>query len=144
MSNKVGHHEWLETVNHDAGFTLVELVVTILVLSIFVISLSSLFYSTQIIAVQNQHLDLAIEAARTEIEELRNNGYDSLTPGSNIVFTSSLPAQLPPNKVGSVVVSQPATGLIRVDVSIKYTDYGKSENVELSSDIGVIGIGQVQ
>src|ERR1035437_2494606 len=127
---------------NQAGFTLVELLVTIIVLGIVISSLGGLYYLMQITEVKSQHLDLAVRSARTEIEDLRNNGYDSLTPGNNITFTPSLSSGLPPNKIGTVVVSEPTSGLIRVDVTAAYTDYGKSQTVTLSSDIGIIGLGQ--
>lgn len=126
------------------GFTLVELVVTVVVLGIVITSLGGLYYSMQVMAVQSQHYDLAVRAARTEIEDLRNSGYDALTPGSTINFTSSLPSQLPSGKSGTATVSEPASGLRRVDVTITYTDYGKAQNITLSSDIGIIGIRQGQ
>lgn len=128
----------------EGGFTLAELLITILVLGIVISSLGGLYYIMEIVEVQSQHLDLAIRSARSEIEDLRNDGYDSLTPGQNINFTSSLPSTLPPGATGTVVVSQPFTGLMRVDVTIAYTDYGKPETVTLSSDIGEIGIAQGQ
>lgn len=128
----------------ENGFTLVELLVTLVVLGIVIASFGDLFYTMQITEVQSQHLDMAVRAARTEIEDLRNTGYDSLAPGSTINFTASLPSALPPNKSGTVAVSQPFSGLIRVDVTISYTDYGKPQSVTLSSDIGIIGITQGQ
>lgn len=130
--------------NTQVGFTLVELMIAIIVLAIAVTGIGSLYYRMQIAEVQSQHLDLATRAASTEIEVLRNNSYNSLTPGTNIDFTSSLPAALPHDKTGTVAVSQPTDGLRRVDVTVSYTDFGKPETVELSSDIGVIGIGQGQ
>ena len=129
---------------NDSGFTLVELLITIVVLGIVISSLGGLYYLMQITEVQSQHYDLAVRAARTEIEDLRNNGYASLTPGSSINFTSSLPAALPPDKQGTVAISQPLSELRRVDVTITYTDYGKPQTVELSSDIGIVGLGQGQ
>ncbi|HEY4963151.1 MAG TPA: type II secretion system protein [Candidatus Saccharimonadales bacterium] len=126
----------------SAGFTLVELMVTMVVLGIIITSLGGMYYIMQDLAVQSQHLDIATRAARTEIEDLRNSGYDSLTPGTNINFTSSLPSSLPKNATGTVVVTQPLSGLIRVDVTINYTDFNSPQTVELSSDIGIIGIGQ--
>lgn len=126
------------------GFTLIELLVTIVVLGIVIASLGGLYYLMQITQVQSQHYDIAVRAARTEIENLRNNGYATLTPGSTINFTSSLPTALPPSKSGTVTVSEPAADLRRVDVTIAYTDYGKSQTVTLSSEIGVIGLGQGQ
>jgi prepilin-type N-terminal cleavage/methylation domain-containing protein len=131
-----------ESAQNDDGFTLVELLVTIVVLGIVITSLAGLYYLMQITEVQSQHYDIAVRAARTEIEDLRNNGYNSLNPGDTINFTSSLPSTLPHDKAGTVDVSQPLPDLRRVDVTITYTDYGKAQTIELSSEIGIVGLGQ--
>lgn len=128
----------------EGGFTLAELMVTIVVLGLVITGIGGLFYIMQVNEVRSQRLDLAMRAARTQIEKLRNNGYNALTPGTNINFTSSLPAGLPAGKTGTVVVSEPLPDLRRVDVTVQYTDYGKSQTVTLSSNIGIIGIGQGQ
>lgn len=128
----------------DKGFTLVELMVTIIVIGLVITSIAGLYYIMQIMQVRSQHLDLAMRSARAEIESLRNNGYNSLTPGSTIDFSSSLPSGLPSGKTGQVVVSQPLADLRRLDVTVQYSDYGKQQTVTLSSNIGVIGIGQGQ
>lgn len=142
MCGKTPEQKTARSVLNSRGFTLVELMVTVVVLGIVISSLGGLYYVMQIIQVRSQHLDLATRAADTEIEDLRNNGYDSLTVGNNITFTSSLPSQLPKGATGTVVVSQPLSGLKRVDVTVSYTDYGQAENITLSSDIGIVGIGQ--
>lgn len=126
---------------NEAGFTLIELLITIVVLGIVITSLAGLYYLMQETEVRSQHYDIAVRAARTEIEELRNNGYTSLTPGNTINFTSSLPSSLPSNKTGTVVVSQPLADLRKVDVTVTYSDYGLQQTVELYSDIGIVGIG---
>ncbi len=128
----------------DHGFTLVELLVTVVVLGIAIIGIAELFYSMQVAQVQSQHLDLATRAARAEIEDLRNNGYNNLVASGNINFTAKLPSSLPPNRSGTVAVSQPVIGLVQVDVTVSYTDYDKPQTVKLTSDIGVIGIGHGQ
>lgn len=127
---------------NEAGFTLIELMVTIIVLGIVISSLGGLYYLMQETEVRSQQFDLAVRAARSEIEDLRNNGYSSLTPGSTINFTSNLPSQLPSDRQGTVAVSQPTTGLRRIDVTITYTSYTLPQTVELSSDIGIVGLGQ--
>lgn len=126
----------------SGGFTLVEMLITVVILGIAITTIAALYYSMQKVQNSSRNLDLATRAAQTEIEVLRNNSYNSLTPGQNIDFTSSLPAQLPGNKTGTVVVSQPTDGLRRVDVSVTYNNNGTSKTVELSSTIGVIGIGK--
>lgn len=128
----------------DKGFTLVELMVTIVVFGLVITGIAGMYYIMQVMQVRSQHLDLAMRDARAEIEGLRNNGYNSLTPGSTINFTSSLSAELPKDKSGTVVISQPLPELRRLDVTIQYSDYGKQQKVTLSSNIGVIGIGQGQ
>ena len=128
----------------EQGFTLVELMVTIIVLGIVIAGIGGLYYIMQVAEVRSQRLDLALRAARTEIESLRNNGYNALTPGGSINFTSSLPTALPAGRTGTVVVSQPLPDLRRVDVTVSYTDYGKAQSVTLSSNIGIIGIGRGQ
>jgi len=126
------------------GFTLIELLVTVMILGIVIVSLAGMFYITQIAEIKSQHYDLAVRAARTEIEDLRNAGYDSLSPGSTINFSSSLPSVLPSGAEGTVAVSEPMSGLRRVDVTITYSEFDTTQTITLSSDIGIIGIGQAQ
>lgn len=126
----------------NTGFTIIELVVTIIVLSILIISITSLLINIE----KSQHSSLLLESAsrsgEQEIESLRNNNYTSLTPGSSIDFTNELPAVLPSPKSGIASISQPVDGLRRVDVTITYTDGTRTKTVALSSLIGQIGIGQ--
>jgi prepilin-type N-terminal cleavage/methylation domain-containing protein len=124
------------------GFTLIELLITIMVLGIIMVSLAGLYSVMQNASTKSQHYDLAVRAARTEIEDLRNTGYDTLAPGSTINFTSSLPSGLPANKSGTVAVSRPMPGLRRVNVTVTYSDFGQQQTITLSSDIGIIGITQ--
>ncbi len=123
----------------EAGFTIVELVVTITLITIVAGSITQLFVSIQRVQLQTSYLDTASHAAQTEIESLRNSSYNNLTPGTNIDFSSSLPSNLP-DKTGTVVVTQPSDGLRRVDVTVTYRYINVTRSVELSSLIGVIGI----
>lgn len=126
------------------GFTLIELLITIVVLGIAITGISSLYTYMQVTQVESQHMDLAVRAGRTEIEVLRNNSFNSLTPNSSIDFTSKLPAALPPTKKAVANITEPVSGLRQIDISITYTDYGKPQTIDLTSDIGVIGIGDGQ
>jgi prepilin-type N-terminal cleavage/methylation domain-containing protein len=127
--------------NQQAGFTIVELLVTIAIVGIVTASLSSIFISIRHIQQQTGYVDTATRAAQREIETLRNDNYASLTPGQSINFTSQLPSSLP-HASGNVQVSQPATDLRRVDVTVSYTSDGSQRSIVLSSLIGVIGITQ--
>jgi prepilin-type N-terminal cleavage/methylation domain-containing protein len=127
---------------NEKGYTLVELITTILVFGIVAGSVVNLFVSINQNQVRTNYLESATRAAQREVEVLRNSNYGSLTPGVDIDFTDQLPPILPPDKDGNVVVSEPEPGLRRVDVTVTYTHQGKQQAVELSSLIGVIGITQ--
>ena len=124
------------------GFTLVELLVSIMVLGVVSSGITSLFMTIQRVQVQTAYLESATRAAQREVESLRNNNYNNLTPGQTINFTSSLPTSLPSNRSGTVAVTEPVSGLRRVDVMVTYGSGSSQRKVELSSLIGVIGIAQ--
>jgi len=125
-----------------SGFTIVELIISIIVLGIVIASLSSLFLGIQRTQTQTAYKESATRAAQREIESLRNNHYNSLATGSNISFTNELSPKLPVGSTGNVVVSEPSPGLKRVDVTVTYPDKNLQHKVVLSSLIGVIGITQ--
>ncbi len=128
--------------HNESGLTLVELLVTILVIGVIFAGLSNIFISIQRAQVQTSYLDSATRAAQRQIESLRNSNYNNLTAGQNIDFTSSLPSTLPQGSNGTVVVSEPSPGIKRVDVTVRYNYGGQTRDVQLSSLIGVIGIVQ--
>lgn len=126
----------------ESGFSLVELLAAIIVLGIVAGSITAIFGGIQRVQTATNYHETATRSAQREIEVLRNNNYGSLTPGVNIDFTSSLPSTLPNEKTGTVVVTEPVSGLRRVDVTVSYKHGEKTHNVRLSSMIGEIGISQ--
>ncbi len=126
----------------EVGFTIVELVVTIVVIGIIGGSISMLFISTQRIQARTSRLEAATRAAHRQVEVLRNRNYNMLTPGEPIDFTDELPDSLPAGKTGTVTVSEPVPGLRRVDVTVAYPEGDNTKEIKLSSTIGIIGITQ--
>ena len=125
---------------NSRGFTIVELTVTIIFLGFVVLGVSSLYLSIANIQRQSQYTEIANRAAQAEVESLRNSTYNQLTAGQNIDFSNQLTGL--PSATGTVVVTEPQTGLKRVDVTVSYNAGTQQHNVTLSSLIGVIGITQ--
>lgn len=126
----------------ESGFTIVELLVTIMVLGLTITAISNIFLTIQGLQKRTYYVDAATRAAQRQIETLRNDNYSSLTPGQTINFSNDLPDGLPPGSTGTAVVTQPAPDLRRVDVTVEYKSEGQQKSVTLSSLIGVIGITQ--
>lgn len=132
----------LFSLDDASGFTLVELIITISIIGIASIGIASLFYTTQYTQQQSRYVDAATRAAQRQVEILRNNSYNNLQAGQTINFTADLPANLPSTKSGTAVITEPSDGLKRVDVTVSFTQSGRTQSVKLSSLIGVIGISQ--
>lgn len=132
----------MRTIQTQTGFTIVEVIITIMFLGFIVAGITTVYLSAERIQEQTAWMQSASHAAQTEVESLRNTTYNTLVAGQNIDFSSSLPATLPAPRTGTVVVSEPQAGLKRVDVTVTYKDHGQTHNVELTSLIGVIGITQ--
>ena len=125
-----------------AGFTVVEVMITIVFLGFVVLGITQLYLSIERIQQKTAWLQIASHAAQAEIEALRNNNYNSLSDGQTIDFTPQLPATLPAPRNAQVLVSEPQSGLKKVDVTVTYSDHGTTQNVKATSLIGVIGISQ--
>lgn len=126
----------------QSGFTLIELLVTIVIFGLVTIGIINLYISIEIAQRKSYHLEIATRAGEAQIESLRNSQYGTLTTDSNINFTNQLPADLPEPRNGTVHISEPESGLKKVDVTITYKDGKGSNTVKQSSYIGIIGIGQ--
>jgi prepilin-type N-terminal cleavage/methylation domain-containing protein len=129
-------------VKHQSGFTIVELLVTTVIAGLVITAITSLFITIEASQRSTQLLETANRAAEQQVEALRNNNYNALQPGTNITFTNDLPSNLPAPKSGIAAISEPVTGLRRVDVTISYKDGSSTKQVKLSSLIGQIGISQ--
>jgi len=125
---------------HRDGFTVVELLVTIVVSGVIISAIFALFMTIQGTQRSAILMSSATRAGEAKIESLRNLTYTSLPLGETD-FTSELPSNLRGAK-GTLIVTDKEAGIRRVDITITYKDSSKERRVELSSLIGRLGIGQ--
>jgi type II secretory pathway pseudopilin PulG len=127
--------------NKEAGYTHVELLVSLVIVGVVVSSVTMVFNTIQSTQRRTSYKESATRAAQREMESLRNNNYNSLIAGQTIDFTSQLPTSLK-NRNGSVAVSEPYPGLKRVDITVTYYEGTSQQQVKLSSLVGILGITQ--
>lgn len=127
----------------SAGFTMVEIITSIVIMGIIIPSVSSALTSLAVVDHEARDKTLASFIAQNKIETLRSIGYNGLTPGT-VSFTSNLPNIMGSPKSASYTVSPntPATGVAQVDISISYTEYNHTSNLNYRSYISELGVGQ--
>lgn len=120
---------------------MVEIVVVIVMFSMAIFTMGTFIGTLQATQRNGQYLDIATNAAKDQVEQLRNSNYSLLIPGQVIDFTSSLPNTLPAGKTGTAVISDPSlANLKRVDITINYTVGSDPRTVKLSALLGESGL----
>jgi prepilin-type N-terminal cleavage/methylation domain-containing protein len=125
----------------NKGFTIVELVVTIVIMGIIIPAVAIALTNLTIVDYQARDLALANFIAQNRVETLRSAGYNSLSNGTTS-FTAQLPNTMGSPKSASYTVSTPQAGIKQVDVAISYTEYKKTKNISYRTYISELGVGQ--
>ena len=127
----------------QTGFTITEVLVVVSVFGITMVAMGMMFSSLQGAQRSARYLDIATNAAKDQIELLRNSNYTLLQPGTPAIdFSTSLPNELP-GKTGHAVITDPLLpNLKRVDVTITYKIGNDTRTVKMTSFIGASGLAQ--
>lgn len=127
--------------NRHAGFTVVELVVTIVIAGFIVPAVAIALNNLTVINKQARDQVLANMLAQNKVETLRSLGFNSVNTGT-VSFTSDLPNTFGSPKSASYTVTEPQTGVKQIDVNISYTEYKTTKNVTYRTYLGELGVGQ--
>jgi type II secretory pathway pseudopilin PulG len=123
------------------GFTIVELVVTIVVAGIIIPSVAIALNNLAAINHRARDYALANDIAQNKVETLRSNGYNSINMGT-VNFSSELPASMGSPKSASYTISSPVTGEKQIDISISFTEYNATRTLSFRTYISELGVGQ--
>ncbi|HET7827678.1 MAG TPA: hypothetical protein VFK97_02315 [Candidatus Saccharimonadales bacterium] len=124
----------------SGGFSIIELILAIVVGVTFISSMNLVVDDYTDLGKRDRNLLLANSFAEAEVEQLRNNTYNSLNLGTTSL-TSQMPSQLP-SASGSMTVSQAQTGLKQIDISISFNDLGATRTYTYRTYEGELGVGQ--
>lgn len=132
----------MRIINSDLnGFTVVELLVTLVVAGLFILSLNTM-YTTQIYISQNgRDISTINSFVEGKVEELRSQGFLNTSIGNSDI-SNELPNAInqPRSAILSVSELNPATK--KVVITINYNEQGKSQTYKYATLIGELGVGQ--
>jgi len=129
--------------NNQSGFTLVEVVVTIIVAGIMMIGLSSTVVGIRLVNARAKDAALINTIAEQKIEELRSRTFVQLEDGT-FDFTNELPNTITGDRLAEYEV-ETVTGnvaLKEITVSITYNSFNNEVTYAYRSYIGELGVGQ--
>lgn len=135
---------WRISVEHsklNAGFTIVELIVAMIVGAIIISSAILILTSGQRLGQKHRDLVVANAFVEQKVEALRSAGFLSLIDGTSSI-TSEMPSELNSPRDGSLQITTPLSGLKKVYITITYNDQGTSRTYTYSTYIGELGVGQ--
>lgn len=125
----------------SAGFTMIELLVVIAIFGIVMPTLAASINNLTVLNNRARDLALANLVAESKAENLRNAGFNSLSPGT-VSFSDELPNKLGSPKTGAYTVTIPEPGLAEINLTINYRDYSQTKTIHYKTVVSELGVGQ--
>jgi Tfp pilus assembly protein PilV len=124
-----------------AGFTIVEIIITVVLIGLLVPALVSMITILGSINDRARDMSLIHALAENKVEGLRSINFTGLTNGTTD-FTTELPATIATPRSAIYTISSTSASLKQVDVSISYNDHAQTRNLTYTTYIGELGVGQ--
>jgi type II secretory pathway pseudopilin PulG len=124
-----------------SGFTIVELLVTLLACAIMIGGVSIAVNSQSVIAQRHRDMVIANAYANSKVESLRSKGFLGLSNGTTDL-TSELPDELKAPRGSTLVISDESVSVKRIELSVTYSERGESRTFNYTTLIGELGVGQ--
>jgi len=127
--------------NRQAGFTIVELLVSVLVVAILVAGINSIYLTHLAQSHRVRNLALVNSFAENKIESLRSAGFLAVSDGTTDI-SSELPADLWSPRSATLAISPTVSGIKNIVLSITYSDGGQPRTFNYQTYLGELGVGQ--
>ena len=130
----------LKTKKTQSGFTLIEVLMTLLILGIMMI-MFQLVSNSVILNKYNRYKEIALRVAENQIQSLRTTSYASLPASGS--FNNSLLSSIP-SGAGTMTLTQVQTGLTQAVVTVTWRNPSTTANqqIVLSTYIWQYGLGK--
>lgn len=128
----------------ESGFTLIELVITSVVLSTMVLAILGLFGTLRDINARANNLTIATEAAQQQLELFRNLPYGSIAVGTQNTTPqlATYPMLGAARSSSSEVTLVDNRGLKKLVINLTYYDRGIQKRLQLATLIALSGINR--
>jgi len=124
-----------------AGYTIVELLVTIFVGSILAGVLTNILTSHSYLSQRGRDVAVANSYVENKVEALRSAGFLGLANGTTNL-TAELPAELNAPRSGSLVISDYSAAIKQAVITVTYNEQGTTRTYSYTTYIGELGVGQ--
>jgi prepilin-type N-terminal cleavage/methylation domain-containing protein len=123
------------------GFTIIELVVTIVIAGIIIPAVAVALTNLSVVNKVARDKALANMIVQNKVETLRSSGFNSLSDGTTS-FVAELPNTIGSPRSASYTVSTPAAGIKQIDLSVSFTEYRVAKSLSFRTYISELGVGQ--
>lgn len=131
----------LERNNPESGFTIVELLITIIVGAVLITGLHSIVTSQTYITERSRDLIIANSYVEAKVESLRSLGYSGLVDGTTDI-TNELPVELNSPRTASQLITTHSTAIKKIVIDLTYNEQGTQRTHSYTTFIGELGVGQ--
>lgn len=125
----------------EAGFTIVELLVSLVVTVILVTGINSIYLTHMVQTQKVRNLALANSFAENKIEALRSTGFLGISNGTTDI-SGDLPSDLWSPHSASLQINSATSGLKNIVLTITFNDSGNQRTYNYQTYIGELGVGQ--
>lgn len=140
----LGYNTVMKHTRYQRGFTLIEQLVAATVMLVIFIAVTQAFVGIGVVNNRSDAQTEAVELMQQKLELLRNTPYNNLVVGTTD-FSSEMDtfSALKSPRTATITITEvtPST-LKRVDISLSYTQSGKTRTIGTSTLIGLRGINR--
>lgn len=130
----------MKHLKQQGGFTLIEILATIAIMSIGFVAILQVFDSTNTLSRQSRNLVTATKFAQGQIDYYRALGYSALASSGEVDISESMPDSLVPGQgtgcddyPACAVFSTPQTNIKQIDVYVYYKEGSVKKKIRLTT-----------